>query len=56
MRCPKCNGASTSWVSRTTDKETYRLYCCKKCHHVFGTREVIDSTVANNKDLYFKRV
>lgn len=56
MRCPKCNGVAISYVSRTTEKETYRLYVCKRCCEIFGTREVIESDILENKDKYFKKV
>lgn len=55
MRCPKCNGVAISYVSRTTEKETYRLYVCKRCSNVFGTKEVIDSDISENKSQYFKK-
>lgn len=55
MRCPKCGGVAYSYVSRTTDKETYRRYGCTRCNNVFGTREVVDQDVTTNNG-YFKKV
>lgn len=54
MRCPRCNGVAISYVSRTTETETYRLYVCKRCSEIFGTLEVINSDVSENKSQYFK--
>lgn len=47
-------GVAISYVSRTTEKETYRLYVCKRCSEIFGTLEVINSDVSENKSQYFK--
>lgn len=55
MRCPKCGGVAYPYVSRTTDKETHRLYDCKRCKSMFCTREVVDQDVTTNNG-YFKKV
>jgi transcriptional regulator NrdR family protein len=49
MNCPHCNQATVFRVKETrlADGDIVRTRCCNHCSKLFGTREVVDTTLPN---------